>query len=249
VIPYNEPSLAKGGRIRRPEFHLNSFATTAPTHSVHSRLLQGIPIHDQQLILGVAEKRSVVAKEMIIHAGDPAVSLFLLCDGRAKYYRVTKRGQQILLSWVSPGDTFGLASILPRPPGYIGSAEAIQDCTFLVWQRSEVRHLSHVYPQLAENALRIACSYLAAYCERHVRLDTGTAKQRVAGTILRLAHKSGHARPCGVELDITNEQLSSLADVGVFTASRLLSKWEHRGAIMKQRGKIRIHVPEKLLAE
>jgi CRP-like cAMP-binding protein len=52
-----------------------------------------------------------------------------------------------------------------------------------------------------------------------------------------------------VELDITNEQLSSLADVGVFTASRLLSEWERRGAIVKQRGKIRIHEPEKLLAE
>jgi CRP-like cAMP-binding protein len=245
----NEPSLAKGGRIRRTEFHMHSFATAALAHSVHSRLLQGIPKHDQHLILGVAEKRSVLAKEMIIHAGDPAVSLFLLCDGRTKYYRVTKQGHQILLSWVCPGDTFGLASILPRPPGYIGTAEAIEDCTFLVWRHSEVRHLSHVYPQLAENALRIACSYLAAYSERHVRLATGTAKQRLAGTILRLVHKSGHARPCGVELDITNEQLSGLADVGFFPASRLLSEWERRGAILKRRGKIRFQVPEKLLAE
>jgi CRP/FNR family transcriptional regulator, nitrogen oxide reductase regulator len=245
----NESSSGKRGQIRRSEFHMTSFATAALTDSIHSRLLQGIPKHDQHLILGVAEKRYVVAKETIIHAGDPAVSLFLLCDGHTKYYRVTKQGQQILLSWVSPGDTFGLASILPRPPGYIGSAEAIEDCTFLVWKHSEVRHLSHVYPQLAENALRIACSYLAAYSERHVRLATGSAKQRVAGTILRLAHKSGHARPFGMELDITNEQLSSLADVGIFTASRLLSEWERRGAIVKERGKIRIHVPEKLLAE
>jgi len=35
----------------------------------------------------------------------------------------------------------------------------------------------------------------------------------------------------GVDIHITNEQLGGLADVGMFTASRLLSKWERQGTI------------------
>ena len=49
-----------------------------------------------------------------------------------------------------------------------------------------------------------------------------------------------------MEVEITNEQLGSLADVGLFTASRFLSTWERRGAIVKSRGKILIQAPEKL---
>jgi CRP/FNR family transcriptional regulator, nitrogen oxide reductase regulator len=60
---------------------------------------------------------------------------------------------------------------------------------------------------------------------------------------------SGRTHPTGVDIDITNEQLGGLADVGMFTVSRLLSKWERQGMIAKTRGKIRIRAPEKLLTE
>ena len=53
--------------------------------------------------------------------------------------------------------------------------------------------------------------------------------------------------PRGLEFEITNERLSSLADVGYYTTSRLLNKWKRVGAITKDRGKIIVLRPEKML--
>ena len=217
--------------------------------ATQSRFLAGISPHDQQSILGIAGHRRVSAKETIIHCGDEARCLFLLREGNIKYYRLTGKGDEMLLYWLSPGDTFGLSTLLKDPPGYIGSAEANKDCTLWVWSHSSIRKLCGVYPQLSENALGITMGYLAAYADRHAGILTRTAHQRLAHTIIQIGHRAGRPHPAGVDIDITNEQLSGLADVGVFTVSRLLSRWERQGTIAKSRGRIRIHAPEKLLTE
>jgi CRP-like cAMP-binding protein len=217
--------------------------------ATQSRFLAGISPHDQQSILGIAGQRRVSAKETIIHCGDEAACLFLLREGNVKYYRLTGKGDEMILYWLSPGDTFGLSTLLKDPPRYIGSAEANNDCTLWVWPHSSIRKLCGVHPQLCENALRITMNYLAAYADRHAGIATRTAQQRLAHALLQIGHRAGRLHPAGVDIDITNEQLGGLADVGVFTASRLLSKWVREGTIAKSRGRIRIHAPEKLLTE
>ena len=54
--------------------------------------------------------------------------------------------------------------------------------------------------------------------------------------------------PSGLEVDIKNEDLASLADVSFFTASRIMKKWTCAGAVEKSRGRVLIRCPEKLLA-
>lgn len=224
---------------------MNAFATLESL--VKPRLLEGIPEHDKNLIMGVAEHQTVHAKGTIIQGGDTASALFLLREGRAKYFRLTDKGEEILLWWLTPGDVFGLATILSQPPGYIGTVEAVADCKLMVWEHSSVLSLSRVYPQISRNALRITLAYLAAYCERHASVTSRTARERLAQTLLQLGHRAGRTLPSGVEIAITNEQLGGLADVGVFTTSRLLSEWERKGAVTKNRGCVRIHAPERLL--
>jgi CRP/FNR family transcriptional regulator, nitrogen oxide reductase regulator len=223
--------------------------TSANSRSTHSKLFAGVPEHERQLIVGVAQNRNVTAKEIIIRGGDRATAMFLLLEGRAKYYHVTEKGEEVLLLWVTPGDVFGLGTLLRNPPAYIGSAEAIKNCKLLVWQHAVIRGLAGVYPRLSENALSITLGYLAAYADRHAAISTKSAEQRLAHTLLRLAHRGGRPHQTGVDLNITNQHLGGLADVGVFTASRLLSKWERQGTIAKERGRIRIHAPERLLTD
>jgi CRP/FNR family transcriptional regulator, nitrogen oxide reductase regulator len=223
-------------------------ATVAVQEVAEPTIFASIPEHDRRLILRHAELRTALAREVIIKGGDPASTLILLCEGRAKYCRLTEQGEEILLRWVTAGDVFGLATLLPNPPAYIGSAEALTDCKLLVWQHSAILRLAHNYPTLSTNALRITLEYLAAYSDRHTRIVTQSAKQRLAHTLVRVAHQAGRVAASGIDVDITNEQLGGLADTGVFTTIRQLSDWERQGAVTKQRGRIRIHAPELLLA-
>jgi CRP-like cAMP-binding protein len=101
---------------------------------------------------------------------------------------------------------------------------------------------------LIENALRTALRYIALYARRHIGLVSNAAQERLAFALSSLASRTGRALPSGVEVDIKNEDLASLADVGSFTASRVLQEWERKGVVRKSRKKVLIRSPEKLLA-
>lgn len=209
-------------------------------------LFEGIVSHARQLIAKNAERCEVEDNLLIIRKGEQATHLFLLTSGRAKYSRVTKSGQELLLWRLSPGDVFGLSTLLRNPSDYIGSVEAITRCELLVWKHPAIRKLLTAYPQIYENALRISLRYLSQYAERHAAVMTQSAEQRLAHALIHLGNRAGHCHDRQVEVEITNEQLGQLADVGLYTATRFLSAWQRKGIIAKKRGKVVIKAPERL---
>jgi CRP-like cAMP-binding protein len=87
---------------------------------------------------------------------------------------------------------------------------------------------------------------LAGYTDRIVGVTTETAEQRLRRTLLDLARRTGTVGPKGVDVTITNEDLGNLANVSMFTTSRLMKKWERQGVLEKGRGRLRVFSPENL---
>jgi CRP-like cAMP-binding protein len=197
-------------------------------------------------IMRHAESQSISPKGVIIHGGERATHLYLLKSGSAKYYRLTKAGDELTFRLLSPGDVFGLGTLLEEPLAYIGSAEAISECQILIWKHKTVRMLASRFPQLGQNALQIVIGYLARYAERHLGLVTKTAEQRLATVVLSLAQRSARVRSNGVEINATNEQLGALADTTHFNVSRILSGWHRKGTVRKERGTVILQAPEAL---
>jgi CRP-like cAMP-binding protein len=214
-----------------------------------SDFLAGLDQAATRAILGAAEFRWVPAKRAIATEGQPATHLFLVQEGRARYCHLTKKGELVLLAQLATGQAIGMSTLLKNPPAYMATAEAISDCELLVWDRAIVRKFVSLYPQLAENGLRIALGYLGNYIGRHVALATETAAERLAKTLLKLGRQSGDIHPDGVEIRATNDELSGLADISRFTVSRALSDWVRSGTISKARGRILLHAPEALLID
>jgi CRP-like cAMP-binding protein len=214
-----------------------------------SAFLTGLEESAIQTIVGAAEFRRVPATHAITTGGSPATHLLLLQSGRARYCHLTKKGELVVLAQLVPGDVIGLMTLLKTPSAYIATAEAASDCEFLVWDRTRMRHFLSRHPQLNENGLRIAFGYLRCYIERHVALVTETAVERLAKTLLKLGQQSGKIHSDGVEIRATNDELSALADISRFTASRALSDWVRTGTISKGRGRILLHAPEALMVD
>jgi CRP-like cAMP-binding protein len=209
----------------------------------------GITEEDSKAILVEASRKKIPAGQIIIRQGEKADRFFLLDAGRAKYYRVTKLGVEVLLWSLSSGDAFGWASLLRHPPHYIGSVQVTQDCESYSWEHTVIRNLARKYPMLNENSLHIVFRYLAAHSDRLISSITETAEQRLARALIHHGHKTGRAHALGVEVDATNEHMGALANVSPFTASRLLKKWERSDIVARRRGRILIHYPEKLVAD
>jgi CRP/FNR family transcriptional regulator, nitrogen oxide reductase regulator len=214
--------------------------------NLHSRLFDGFAPHDLKIIQEAAKLRHFHANSVVTNQGHPADHLFLLMNGRARFFFNTEDGKKVILHWLIPGETFGGASLVSGESSYLVSTETLKDSWVLVWDRATLRALAARCPRLLENALVLASQYLALYVAAHLALISHTARQRLAGLLVCLARTIGEKVPGGLEFDATNEELACAANVTPFTASRLLSEWQRSRAVVKKRGKILLRSPERL---
>jgi CRP-like cAMP-binding protein len=132
--------------------------------------------------------------------------------------------------------------------GYLGTAIPARHSEVLEWQHRAVLQFARAYPRFPENAFRTALQYITVCAQRHARLVANTAAERLASAMTGLASRTGRVLLSGVEIEIKNEDLASLADTSLFTASRVLKRWEREGTVGKSGGKVLIRRPEKLLS-
>jgi len=210
-------------------------------------LLDGLRTSEVEDVLAHGKTLRVAPKTLLCTGGTKAEHIFVLISGKVRYSRLTAEGDEIVLRLFTPGECFGLATLLPDALNYLGTAEALFAGELLVWSHDEIFQLSDRYPQLKTNALRITLRLLATLSDRHASLFERRASRRVARALIDIGRRSGKIHPQGIDVHITNEQLGALADVSRFTASRILSGWNRTGVVTKERETVRIHSPENLL--
>ena len=218
------------------------------TKPLSAGLFKGLANHEIPIIRAAAAKRTFEASQIIVRAEEPAVRLFVIEVGSVDYYIVTDDGREVLLRRLMPGNAFGFATFLSEPTGYLGTAKAAGKTETLMWEHRVARQLGVTYPRLVENALHASLRYVAMYAKRHIRFVSNTAQARVAYALANLGSRSGRMLPGGVEVDIKNEDLASLADVNFFTVSRIIRAWKRQNVVSKSRGKVLIRCPEKMIA-
>jgi CRP-like cAMP-binding protein len=213
---------------------------------VKSRFLEGLPPAAIECILAAATPRQYLAGTIVTTQEDPADHFFLLTRGRARAVFNTRDGRKLHLHWFGPGKTFGDFTLFANPSNYLVSTEMVKDSWVLRWDRRTIRSLAERFPKIHENELCVAGDYLTIAVAAHLALTCHDARQRLAEVLLNLARNFGEKVRNGTELEVTNEELASAANLTLFTTSRLLSEWQRQGAIVKSRGKVVLRSPERL---
>jgi CRP/FNR family cyclic AMP-dependent transcriptional regulator len=214
---------------------------------LNSKLFEGLQDTSIREILHAVRVRRIASQTDVVVAGGRPENLFFLRRGRARSYALTEAGREVVLAWMGPGFVLGLVTLLRNPARYMVNATTITECEFLVWTHKDIHKLATEYPRLLENSLRLALEYLNKYMMRHLAIVTTNAESRLARTLGQLAGNVGEIHSSGIVVDITNEQLSSLSDVSLYTASRILAKWERERKLVKQRGRVTLLAPEALI--
>jgi CRP-like cAMP-binding protein len=208
--------------------------------------LRGLKPSEIDLILAAARSCRFPAKSVMTFHGEPADHLLMMWEGRGRYFFETPNGKKVILMWIRQGDVFGATAVVSQPSVYITSAEAVRESTVLVWDRPKIQDLVRRFPQLLENVLLIATNYLYWYVAAHTALVSQSARERLANVVFALAESIGENASGFIEIDVTNEELASSANITPYTASRMISNWERNGVIGKKRGKLLVRSPEKL---
>ena len=213
----------------------------------HLPLFAGFSATDLDSILAEARSIRVPKNTAVFEQGEQAHSFFVLLHGHVRASKVTPTGEQVVVRYVSAGETFGVATAIGLQR-YPATATAVDDSVVLAWPSATWPRLVTQFPVLATNTLQTVGARLQETHTRVVEMSTQHVEQRIAHALLRLVKQSGKRVDHGVEIDfpISRQDIAQMTGTTLYTVSRTLSAWEARGLVESSRQKIIVREPHKL---
>ncbi|ABD89471.1 Crp/Fnr family transcriptional regulator [Rhodopseudomonas palustris] len=211
-------------------------------------LFAGLAAAELDAVLTDARSARVAKNAAVFRQGDEAQSFYVLLHGHVRASKTTAGGEQVVVRYVSPGETFGVAMAIGLQR-YPATATAVEESVVLAWPAASWPRLVERFPQLATNTLRSVGSRLQETHTRVVEMSTQQVEQRIAHALLRLAKQAGRKVENGVEIafPISRQDIAQMTGSTLHTVSRLLSSWESRGLIESGRQRIVLRDPHGLV--
>lgn len=191
-----------------------------------------------------ATRTHLLRGKLFCRQGDAPTNLYVLTKGVVKLLGSSSEGKEVLLTWMYPGQCFGLGAIVPFPPSSLWTISVVEDSEALGWSYFTLARLKLLSPRIYENAIRIAVGWCARLQERFQEIATVGVEQRVAHLVLQLMEEA--TRRGGVELHISDEELAQMAGTTLYTVSRVLSSWQRVGYVLKRRSRLMVLQFEEL---
>ena len=173
----------------------------------------------------------------MIRIGEKTPSLFHVLAGRAKIWRPLSDGNTLTLAYLTRGSVPGLLSCCTSrvSPTTLTAVSATEVDS---WPAATICQLLDDDSVFARNAFELVSDYTSLLIDK-LEDTIGTAEQRIARALLRLAGEQGDWRDEGsATIAVRRQDLADMTGATLFTASRTLSEWQRRGLVRSLRGEV-----------
>lgn len=173
-------------------------------------------------------------REIVLQAGEPSGSIYMIKEGYVRSYRITEAGEELTQLILSPGDLFPLGLGLYE----ISGDYYLESLTKLHLYRapkeafiSFIRTQSEVFSELTMEVL----SKFGNLLTRMEDLVVGRAYTRVASTLLICAQRFGikAGDDVVVGLPLTHKDIGNLAGITRETTCLEMKKLEQKGLVTR----------------
>ena len=182
---------------------------------------------DRQRLAAVASLREFDKGESIFNEGDASDFLYTIVSGRAKVFKTTARGTDVILEIFGPGDPVGAVAAY-EGRAYPASALALEPTTCLLIPRQTFFTLLESYPSMLRGLLVGLTHRLVEMNQRLTELSGGRIEARLARFFLKLAADMGRPHPGGgtfIPLTLSRQEIADMIGTTIETSIRIMSRW------------------------
>ncbi len=200
-----------------------------------NELFRGLPVRDIAEIERITTLTTVPRGRVFYRPEDPGERLFLLQEGRVQLYRISPEGKKLVIATLGPGTLFGEMALLGQQM-HNAFAEAIEDCSILVLNRTDLERLILNIPIVGRRILTLTHKRLR---DAEARLEDMAFKSipaRLASLLLRLATEQDGRTITG----LTHQDLAEMIGTYRETATQVLNDLKNDGLIEIGRKRIAI---------
>ncbi|MBI4056077.1 MAG: Crp/Fnr family transcriptional regulator [Elusimicrobia bacterium] len=184
--------------------------------------------------------------ETIFHEGENPPGLYVVCTGKAKIYKTSRTGDQLLTRVEEPGDLLGHRSLLAQE-NYSGEATAMQETVVSLIDTDNFFNFLNKHFNACLALLKALSLDVRRGEEKARDIAYKPAKGRLSEILVRTMHKNG-SPVYGKNLDsqpslregkllvsgYKRKELAEMAGLTVETTVRMIRQFEKQGLLKKQ---------------
>jgi len=208
-----------------------------------TKKLKALASFDPQLFLatvGVARTITECPKDYkIFSQGDPAEAVFYIQHGRVKLKVKSKQGREAVIAILDAGDFLGEACLIGQTV-CLATATAIAPCFVLRIEKAEMLRVLHEERRFSDLFVPYVLSRNVRTQEDLVDQLFNSSEQRLARTLLLLAHYGKEGTPEAVVPEINQETLAGMVGTTRSRVNFFMNKFKKMGFIDYENG-LRVH--------
>jgi CRP/FNR family cyclic AMP-dependent transcriptional regulator len=202
----------------------------------------GLSFDPQVFLATVGGARSITQcpkDYKIFSQGDPAESVFYIQQGRVKIKVKSKQGKEAVIAILGEGDFLGEACLIGQAV-CLATATAIAPSSILRIEKNEMLRVLHEEPTFSDFFIPYVLSRNVRVQEDLVDQLFNSTEQRLARTLLLLAHYGKEGTPETIVPEINQETLAGMVGTTRSHVNRFMNKFKKLGFIDYQDG-LRVH--------
>lgn len=196
-----------------------------------------------QSLLKLGAKRTFSANEQIFSAGENAIFLPIVLNGKVKMVRYPEVGKEIILGVFQSGEMFAIPPALDGKR-FPATAVAVEETQVLMVPRGDFLALMGSSSEFSSIVMGQICGILRDRADVVQILATPSAEHRVASVLLRLVGDLNGNE--GKKISHRRQDIAEMSGLSLETTIRVIRKLADRGFLMIVRGRIIVETTEHL---
>lgn len=187
----------------------------------------------ESLLAGISNGKTIVEAAMnrtIFQQGERADSIFYLKAGTVKLSVTSEEGKDCIFSLAEAGELFG-EGCLTGQTVRMSTACALTDCTLIRIDRTVMANLLHDRHEFTELLVQHLLRRNTRYEEDLVDQLFNTSEQRLARSLLLLAHVGKEGKSESVKARVNQETLAQMVGTTRSRVSHFMNKFRQRGLV------------------
>ncbi|MFS8523274.1 MAG: Crp/Fnr family transcriptional regulator [Limnochordales bacterium] len=182
--------------------------------------------------------------QVLFVEGEPSHSLYFICRGRVKVYRVSPDGREQILHLLGDGDPISVVPFFDGDP-YPANAEVLTDSEIAFIRFEDFERIARANPGILLQMLRVLARRLRRAQEEIASLALKSVAGRMAARLLELAERQGELVDDGIQIDLklSRQELGHLIGASRETVTRVLHQFQREDAIRIDGSRIVIRKP------
>ena len=185
---------------------------------------------------------------ILFYEGDRPARFWIVKDGQVKIVKYGPGGREIVIEVLSPGETFGGASMLMDE--HPATAQALSALTTLSISVEQYQQILLDYPAIGIEVLKALGERMLGVIRMRMMMNV-SVERRIIHMLLKLASKSGIPHPEGmmINLNLTRQDIADLADTTIETAIRTMSRLRKENLVKTLKGGYIVILDSEALAQ